>query len=271
MKALHFLLLIVLSLPASAQSRDECFGALCVMSETRGGATVVTARNVDRVAPISLALTFRLRNMVAEGTGQAVLGPGDARQVAVLRPKGPGTWLFRYDYSWVPGDFRARPDPAALYELPFRGAAFRIAQSCGGWFSHRGESAQAIDFVMPIGTPVRAARPGRVIVTRMDSQRGGASPAYADDDNKVLVQHRDGSVAAYAHLSYRSAKVVPGQSVVAGDVLALSGNTGYSARPHLHFEVYTPVAGGGRRSWPVRWHTGRSVVICPPRGTVLRN
>ena len=85
---------------------------------------------------------------------------------------------------------------------------------------HRG-----IDLACPIGTPVRAARSGRVIFR---GYRGGYG-------RLVIVKHEHGYRTLYGHLSrYR---VKPGQRVRAGDVIALSGNTGRSTGPHLHFEV----------------------------------
>ncbi|MBJ3762804.1 M23 family metallopeptidase [Maribius pontilimi] len=275
-KALSFLCLtafaLALGLPsADAQTRNQCFEVLCIDTATRGETTILTARNTARNTPITVSLALRLDNLDAEGTGQAVLAPGKARQLFILTPRGRGASEFTYDYSWMPGDFRARPDPRATYALPFRGAALPVLQGCDGWFSHRGELGQSIDFAMPIGTQVHAARAGRVIFTKRDSQRGGPSQRFINDDNKVLVQHADGSVAAYAHLAFDSARVVPGQDVRAGDVLALSGNTGFSAEPHLHFELYTPKPEGGRQTWPVRWRIGDETVVCPRRGTVLNN
>jgi murein DD-endopeptidase MepM/ murein hydrolase activator NlpD len=52
----------------------------------------------------------------------------------------------------------------------------------------------------------------------------------------VLVKHNNGLSTLYAHLSVTS--VAQGQSVETGDVIGLSGNTGYSTGPHLHYAVY---------------------------------
>ncbi len=260
------------ALPApAAQTSETCYGPLCIRAERQGDTTTLMARNATDAAPLSVAIALRLENMNARGVDRAVLRPGEIRQLVILTPDAPGEWRYHYDYEWIPGDYDARPDPRARYALPFRQGALPVLQSCNGWFSHRGEANQAVDIGMPEGTPVRAARAGRVILVKMDSRVGGRSRKYLGQDNKVLVQHDDGSVAAYAHMLPASARVAPGARVAVGDVLALSGNTGFSAQPHLHFELYTPLPGGGRKSWPVTWQIDGRDTVCPRRGTVLRN
>lgn len=82
-----------------------------------------------------------------------------------------------------------------------------------------------IDLAAPIGTPVRAARSGRV-------ERAGWWGSYG---NVVVLNHGDGSETRYAHLS--AVLVAPGDSVRQGDVVGTVGSTGASTGPHLHFEV----------------------------------
>jgi murein DD-endopeptidase MepM/ murein hydrolase activator NlpD len=88
-----------------------------------------------------------------------------------------------------------------------------------------GRMHEGLDFGCPIGTPVKAAKAGLVI-------KAGVSSGYG---NLVLVDHSDGVVTAYAHNS--SFRVGVGDEVSAGQVIALSGNTGRSTGPHVHFEV----------------------------------
>jgi murein DD-endopeptidase MepM/ murein hydrolase activator NlpD len=88
---------------------------------------------------------------------------------------------------------------------------------------------------MPVGTTVTAARAGEVTDIRMefrDSQRG------EDESNWVRIQHADGTIASYVHLTERGALVKVGDVVVIGQPIGLSGNTGNTSRwPHLHFHV----------------------------------
>lgn len=82
-----------------------------------------------------------------------------------------------------------------------------------------------LDVAVPTGSYVRAARPGRVTETGDDSLYG----------RFVRIRHDDGALSLYGHSSWLF--VAPGDSVEAGEVIALSGNTGRSSAPHLHFEV----------------------------------
>ena len=85
---------------------------------------------------------------------------------------------------------------------------------------HRG-----IDFAVPVGTPVVAAHAGTIVEVR-------ESPSYG---NMIRIRGNDGIDTLYAHLS--SFGVQQGQQVAAGQQIALSGNTGRSTGPHLHFEA----------------------------------
>ncbi|MFG2890264.1 peptidoglycan DD-metalloendopeptidase family protein [Streptomyces sp. NPDC048248] len=121
--------------------------------------------------------------------------------------------------------------PVESYELsaPFGGEGTRWADG------HTGQ-----DFAVPVGTSVRAVGGGRV-----------ASVTCGDGFGISLVlRHRNGLYSQYAHLS--AAMVRPGQRVRPGERIGLSGNTGNSTGPHLHFEVRrTP--GLGSSVDPVSW------------------
>lgn len=88
-----------------------------------------------------------------------------------------------------------------------------------------GHLHEGIDLAVPIGTPVDAARGGRIIYA-------GPSGGYG---LRVDVDHGNGIVTRYGHLS--KLLVALGQTVTPGQQLALSGNTGHSTGPHLHFEL----------------------------------
>jgi murein DD-endopeptidase MepM/ murein hydrolase activator NlpD len=62
----------------------------------------------------------------------------------------------------------------------------------------------------------------------------------------VKIYHSDGTFADYVHLRYGGVLVEVGEEVRAGDVIGLSGNTGYSTQPHLHFAVHQPTLFGSK-------------------------
>ncbi|MGF6093340.1 M23 family metallopeptidase [Pseudomonas sp. 18175] len=133
------------------------------------------------------------------------------------------------------------PQQAYRYPLPWRGGPFRLSQGPNGSFSHTdSKSRYAMDIAMPEGTPIIAARSGVVVKTE-NAQAGRGSDASG---NFVRVRHDDGSEGVYLHLKQGSVSVRVGQRVAVGSPLALSGNTGNSSGPHLHFVVQRATEAG---------------------------
>lgn len=101
-------------------------------------------------------------------------------------------------------------------------------------WTHNGRQKFAYDFGMPIGTAIIAARSGTVVFVRdqfTDNDHG------KNQGNAVVLLHPDGSFALYAHITLNGSKVKLGQVVKQGELIALSGNSGESPEPHLHFQV----------------------------------
>ncbi|MEU2605188.1 M23 family metallopeptidase [Streptomyces albus] len=104
------------------------------------------------------------------------------------------------------------------------------------------------DFAVGVGTPVRAAGAGTVVKTSCGGPFG----------NQIVVRHPNGYYTQYAHLSRIQTK--EGAQVRAGEQIGLSGNTGNSTGPHLHFEVrLTPDIGSAVD--PVPWLRNRGVDV----------
>ncbi|MGE3309229.1 MAG: M23 family metallopeptidase [Limisphaerales bacterium] len=199
--------------------------------------------NVDQPMPIVLTCRGRGRFPLARLTPRA----------------GAESYSYRVRYDWQFGLGGAKHDPAAVYHLPFAsGKAFRVDQGAGGKFTHTGNDQNAIDFGMPEGTPIRAAREGtvEVVVDRFD--RGGADLSLRESVNFILIRHPDGTYGEYVHLRRGGARVKPGQKVTAKQVLGESGNTGYTQGPHLHFGVFSPVDGTKRDTFPIPFRTTRN-------------
>ena len=122
-------------------------------------------------------------------------------------------------------------------QIPFRGK-FRVTQANGGSFSHRGpKNFYAIDVAMPIGTPIYAARAGKVVDMKMYFTKSGLDPAAHGKANYIRLRHDDGTMTVYVHLKPNSERVKLGDYVGGGEQIAESGNTGYTSGPHLHFAV----------------------------------
>lgn len=158
---------------------------------------------------------------------------------------------------------RYRADSSYIYTLPFehRKKVFLI-QAYESKMSHRGE--RALDFKIKKGTRICAARSGVVIAARGDSNRGGLQPENLSDGNYISIRHNDGSVAHYWHLDYDGLKVATGDCVVTGQWIGLSGNTGYSAFPHLHFEVKGPDKNGQTIQLATRFQTRKGIRYLRP-------
>lgn len=153
--------------------------------------------------------------------------------------------------------------------LPFpAGTTYRCCQGIKQAPSHNDDAnLYAIDFDMPIGSPICAIADGTVVYVKQDTAGPTGRP---QDNNYIGINHAGGTASTYEHIQKDSARVKPGDRVVAGDVIGLSGDTGWAAGPHLHF---TCRAGSHRSSSaPSRFHevTGDGV---PTKGasTTSRN
>ena len=129
---------------------------------------------------------------------------------------------------------------AARHRIPATlQAQARVDQGFGGNFSHDDvQNRHALDFAADIGTPVLAARAGTVMQVEDGFRASGLTAGdYAAAPNFIRILHDDGSMALYAHLAADGVQVRVGQQVTTGQRIGLSGNTGFSTGPHLHFVV----------------------------------
>jgi murein DD-endopeptidase MepM/ murein hydrolase activator NlpD len=124
------------------------------------------------------------------------------------------------------------------YLLPWTvGETYQVGQGNCTKFSHTTTNNQqfAYDFFMPIGTQIRAARRGTVAAVKADSSDG---TSVSGQENYIFIEHDDGSVGRYVHLTKFGALFEVGDIVEQNELIALSGNTGASTAPHLHFDVH---------------------------------
>jgi murein DD-endopeptidase MepM/ murein hydrolase activator NlpD len=106
--------------------------------------------------------------------------------------------------------------------------------------AHFAHFKDAIDFVLPEGVKIIASLDGVVVDLKQDSNEGGADPKYNDPKfvNYLTIEHINGEFSQYVHLKYKSITVKVGDKIKSGQVIALSGNTGFSTTPHLHFLIF---------------------------------
>ncbi len=149
------------------------------------------------------------------------------------------SWKLSVKYRYIIGSPLTHYSSTTSYLPPIApNSSFQISQAFGGTFSHNDEQNKyAVDIVMPVGTPVHAARSGIVLEAEDDFYKGGTNKAYSSEANNIRILHDDGSIAIYAHLELEKAQVYPGLAVVAGQLIGYSGNTGFTSGPHLHFAV----------------------------------
>lgn len=140
-----------------------------------------------------------------------------------------------------------------IYALPYsKGTSHLLVQAYQSSFSHKGE--YALDFKMKRGTKICAARGGVVVAVKEDSHKGGLKWKYLSEGNHVIIRHEDGTYGNYWHLQFNGVLVNAGDTVQQGQVIGLSGKTGYTAFPHLHFEVTTEFS-PGQNQIPTRFVT----------------
>ncbi len=122
-----------------------------------------------------------------------------------------------------------------VYDLPYAtGTGHQVVQGYGGRFSHKHKAA--LDFDMPEGTAVFAARGGTLYSFKEDSKEGGPFSRYEKKANYIIIRHNDGSFGCYWHLQQHGVIVRKGR-VEQGQLIGYSGSTGFVLRPHLHFAV----------------------------------
>ena len=265
---LRFVSLIALTLTAtdSAQSGVAAEGT-AVQSENKtvrvttrqdGDLTHFLVRN-DELCEVTMTFEMGLSNLKGsvDFPCTVTLPPGEEVETFTLAPIEPGAkWEYSYTNFYKLGSQCAKHDETYVYQLPYApGNEFKVTQSFNGTFSHKGSNKYAIDWKMPVGTPVRAARAGVVVKIKDGSAKGGSSLKYDPFNNYVLVRHDDATLGQYCHLQKNGALVKPGQVIKAGDVIALSGNTGFSSGPHLHFCVFKTRNGRERESIPISFRT----------------
>lgn len=142
-----------------------------------------------------------------------------------------------------PADCRIGEECWIFSHVDLKEGAGYTDNQCGArtYEGHKGTDIALTRFISD-KTGVLAAASGTVIGTRNDVPdnpvgSGDTGPPGKECGNGMRIEHQDGWITQYCHLKAGSVNVQQGQSVQAGDLLGLIGNSGRSEVPHLHFQV----------------------------------
>lgn len=236
-------------------------------SEAEGSVRIVAVRTAPGAAKVfvvltnctevTLTLNVMLTNAVASEPLPITVdsrGRTNFELLTIRAASASGPWGYGGRFSWQYGCRGDAVSGAAVYELPYKHGPFLVTQS-GRGETHTAGSENAVDWAMPAGTVVCAAREGTVVAFRQDSTVGVKNPKFISSGNFIIIRHDDGTFAEYGHLKRKGVLVWLGQSVAAGAVIGFSGGTGYSSGPHLHFGVFQNIDAQSRRSFPLQFRT----------------
>ena len=234
-----FIILFFICAAISVQAQDD----VKFFSDKKDGGSILYAANAA-YCPVSLILELKMTNMSFSNKGQkifvipALTDKYKIGDLDILKPTQKSN--FSMSSNIIYGDVNLeRYDTSYAYELPFqKGKEYLLSQGYNGAFSHKNENS--LDFTMDVGTPLLAAREGVVVSVVQNNDKFCPKPECKKYSNYVTIYHSDGTFADYIHLKYNGAKVKIGNKVNAGDMIAYSGNTGWSSGPHLHFACSVP-------------------------------
>lgn len=209
--------------------------------------------------PVSLRLTLKMKNLKSsKGNGRIYLLPAKTKKIKLteLKTIRKGKYGFSSSTRYNHGDhFQKTHDKEFAYELPYDdGKEIKLIQGYNGTFSHQDQNA--LDFNLPLDSNVLAIRDGVVIKVVEQNTKSCPTQSCKEFANYVKIYHDDGTIAEYVHMPKDGVLVNKGDKVVQGDVIAKSGNTGWSDGPHLHLEIYTQDIDGKKRTLKTRFKVG---------------
>ncbi|WP_340153830.1 M23 family metallopeptidase [uncultured Marivirga sp.] len=199
------------------------------------------ASNKEQV-PYTVKINFQqLENLSSDSGEKSFIRtiPAQSSSVKVLemrRIKEEKGTSFDFNFLFTIGDASLIVDENYPYLLPYKhGKRVRVGQGNNGAGTHKG--INAIDFNLEVGDSIYAARAGLVTEVKQDSDIGGNAPKYEPYGNFIKVYHDDGTLGSYVHLVKNGSLVKKGDQITEGQLIGISGNTGWSSGPHLHFMV----------------------------------
>ena len=154
-------------------------------------------------------------------------------------------------------------DTSFIYSLPYdTNTSHLLVQGYFSRYSHKNRAA--LDFAMKRGTHILAVRSGIVLRVKADGTKGGWNKKYRSEGNHIVIQHEDGSRSGYWHLQHNGVLVKVGDTVKQGQLIGLSGKTGYALFPHLHFIIWRNSGVGQWQQTGSRFKTSRGIGYLRP-------
>lgn len=244
-----------------------------VERRTARGAVELVADNAC-FCPVEIAVRLLEPVNVVGFEGELLRIVVPARRETTLATLQPADWQqpmsFGHEYRAVLGEPAVEHAPGEPYRAPFALAReFRVTQAYPTRLTHiEPSSFHAVDFAMPVGTQIYAARSGTVVEVASQHFEASTDPRRALHANAIRVLHADGTMGLYAHLNWDSIRVRPGQIIQRGEYIADSGNTGFTTGPHLHFAVQRN-AGLRHESLPIQFAGPAGVARTASTGDLL--
>lgn len=212
----------------------------------------------EAYCPVSIKLDFSTTNLnIDDGNNNIyVINPQENKQLLATLKIANKKKAYRFSYkSQISyGDHTLDDhDKNYQYYLPFKSNEFTVHQGYNGTFSHQNENA--LDFTMPIGTPITAVREGIVIKVIDENYKNCGQEACKKYNNLILIYHPDGTFAEYAHIQQHGSEVKVGESIDQGQLIGYSGNVGWTTGPHLHLVIFKQKF-TGRQTLKTKFKTG---------------
>jgi len=259
---LRFLFAFVCLLASRVIAADDHTGFRIIQERSEDGVTLIMQS--DYCVEYTVTLEATLKNMTSSEALPFTVDAAGRKSFGLARFKvadNTRAHTYNYNYHWEYGGRRNSMDNDADYAMPFGPGRYVVMQGPRGTYSHFAGSGSenAVDWDVPEGTIVCAAREGRVVGVREDSTFSGTDPKFKPLGNYVIIKHADGTFADYHHLQTDGALVKLGDEVTVGQPIGLSGSTGFASKPHLHFAVFQAIDGKKVLSLPFRLKTDHGV------------
>jgi murein DD-endopeptidase MepM/ murein hydrolase activator NlpD len=236
---MRFLTILSLLFSIACFSQQQQLKTNLYSEKIQGGYNVMADN--DEFCPVSMKIDMELTNMSSSnGNHKIFVIPAKTKgfvisRLQVVKPNGGGGFKTHSQQNY--GDATANSTVDYTYSLPFKkGESFMVDQGYNGRFSHQNENS--LDFDMPNGTEVLAARDGIVVKTVENNNQHCPDKSCATYNNYILIYHNDGTFASYVHLKLNGALVKEGDIVKENDLIGYSGDTGWANGAHLHFMVF---------------------------------